>query len=179
MKRLEAKEYVERAQGLAEVHANKLVDTRNYPYLKEVGIKVEIGEILSEDQSKKVAVFLAELEEQLLDEIPQLISDGDLYIIRNDGEGPSEDPKRVAFNTVVKVERVETRDTEKILDTPDGLVKVPAKTYIAYGERHEQGQDSCSSGPEGFIKVGKSWRQYGAVTALIARLLEARAEGVV
>lgn len=111
--------------------------------------------------TQEQALSLLELEEEAIRLLDTEMDS--LYIILADGRGPSGDPRRPDYNSIVPVERVEKREVGKGTWT--------ATEYTAYSKDG----DWCRSGPEGVI----DGRPYGAASALVARLLEARAAGVV
>ncbi len=118
----------------------------------------------------------------------------DFKIVRNDGAGPSDNPKEVAFNTINDVDSIEIQDLEKIIEFPNGeFKKLKYKRYNAIGKSYEvpdgeteaghpkmrKTNDTVSSSAEGFIERGGEYHEFGGASALIARLLEAKAARLV
>ena len=92
------------------------------------------------------------------------------------GAGNNERP---SFYRYAAVERVEVVERPKLWEWPDGeLTKITIKGYVAVGEPYDMPdgrkgvRDTCQSGPERFERDGDAVIQYGAATALLARLLE-------
>lgn len=199
MNRYEAREYVDRIHLLSDVAVNLAVRSECEPFLSEIGIHPapsdEPGQLprLTDVEAKRVSVRLCELEE----EAQRMIALGDMMsdfrIIRNDGNGPGNDPKRANFNSLAKVVSIEHIKSEKLIN---GQV-YKSDRFVAVGEKYtapatyrtpdgvrlptpRAGQlvnDSCISSTEGWVEIDGVAKPFGAATALAARLLEAKAEG--
>lgn len=94
------------------------------------------------------------------------------------------DLKSVRHHRCELVTEIELAETQKVHEWPDGtLQKIPVTVYRAFTAPYTAPdgrvtRDECRSGPEGFERTEDGVRQLRAATALLARLLEARAAGV-
>jgi hypothetical protein len=107
-----------------------------------------------------------------------------LRIITNDPSGPSDNPHEPHYNRLERVESIEQMPGVKMVEWEDGtLAKVPVVSYWAWGRQYEAAdgrivRDHCRSGPERFSRdEDGTVRQWGAASALLARLLEAAEAG--
>lgn len=89
------------------------------------------------------------------------------------------DARSPLVNRVMPVERIDAERTERIYEWPDGrLEKVGVTVFIAVSEDYTTAdgrrvRDEVRSGPEQVVKgEDGTVLQYGAATALLARLLE-------
>lgn len=144
-------------------------------------------------------------EERAEELLRRFTKSGDLFIVTNehacagaarDGYIPTTQEERdacSAFEFGLKdprhhrleaVKVIEVLNGEKLHEWEDGtLQKVPVRAYRAYSAGYtapdgRETRDECRSGPEAFVREADgSVRQLRAATALLARLLEARAAG--
>ncbi|GIW17436.1 MAG: hypothetical protein KatS3mg064_0593 [Tepidiforma sp.] len=122
----------------------------------------------------------AELLAELLDKRVAR-ADGEvpaLAIITNDrvGDGDARNP---GVFRLMPVERVDVEQVSRVYEWEDGrLEKVPVTVFIAVSEEYttrdgRRTRDEVRSGPEVIVRLPDgSIGQYGAATALLARLLE-------
>jgi len=129
-------------------------------------------------------VRAAELLVELLDKT--VIRDGQcmavLNIVTSHPIGDDQNHASPFFNRIMPVERVDRLVFNKIVEWDgESLQKVGAICYEAISEAYttadqRRSQDSVRSGPEHFRRTEDGTvLQYGAATALLARLLEAAA----
>lgn len=132
------------------------------------------GELTTKQEDRLLAI--EDQAEQLLEEERE-----QLRIVTNDGSGPSRDPKHIRFNRLEPVDRIEVQNKEKVIEQGNVLVKVTYRVFVAHSAAYEhEGRataDYTQSGPEGFIERKGKLRQFGAASAMTARLLEAFAAG--
>lgn len=149
------------------------------------------------DAIRKACLARAISEERALEILRDNLDD--LRIVcaqRSDAYDRAEDPRHPLFNRVQEVTQIDVETRDKVVEFTDDasglahLEKVPATTVIAYGEWYtvtggagigavgpvRRTRDEVRSGTEVFKKDADGRvHQYGAATAMLARLLEVKA----
>lgn len=194
MNKLEAFEYVQRTQGLLKAAATRtfVVPEQSNPFggtatwLRELGIDKENGETLTDEEYTRLLVELIDIEIAAA----HMLRNADvlplLRIVTSDPSGPSKDPRALDYNRLEPVDYIEEMSKPKIHEWPDGsLQRVSGMEYIAHSAPYDAAdghktEDWTKSGTEGFVQAPDGQVQhYGAASALLARLLEGRAAGLV
>lgn len=185
MERAAARLFAQRVQVLAAAVANgTVISDEVRRELQARGFDQEPHTDIDPKLIRTMQLELCDLEETAAAVLRDPSQLANFHIITSDPSGPSNNPLAPDFNRLEPVIRIDVRERPKLWEWPDGkLEKITIVEYEAVGDSYDVDgrsvQDSCRSGPEGFLKDGSKVRQYGAATALLKRLLEADRAGAV